>query len=301
MRYSPGASRTTPPSWRSRPCGRARAARARSSRRGTRSPRPPCRSRRRRGRCPAAASRARASARAGRSASSPARPRRPRRRSFEQAVALQVGERADVAQRAGEVRRAVAHRRQPAHELGAARHQGVEVEVAAVRRADELRRGHAAGAHDVVDLVVALVEAAGLLQPPHDVAPAVGAGHAHVLAHGDVTSRPERSSSSAICTPVAEAPTTSTRPGRSASGAVVERRDLVDRGGQVGGEGRHAGAVEGARRQDDGGRPPGPSVGRHHVARRRPRHEVTSRPRAHRRGDVRRRSDRGTRSPPAPS
>ena len=47
-------------------------------------------------------------------------------------------------------------------ERGAPRGQGVEVEVGAVGRADELRRGDVPRAHQVVDLVVALVEPADL-------------------------------------------------------------------------------------------------------------------------------------------
>ena len=60
----------------------------------------------------------------------------------------------------------------------------VEVERGALGRARELHRRHAAGPHDVVHLVVALVEHAGRLHPPVDVATPVHAGPAHVLADG---------------------------------------------------------------------------------------------------------------------
>ena len=70
-------------------------------------------------------------------------------------------------------------------ERGAPRREGVEVEVRPVGRSDELRRGDVPRAHEVVDLVVALVEPADLLEPPHDVAAPVGPRHADVLAHGD--------------------------------------------------------------------------------------------------------------------
>ena len=54
------------------------------------------------------------------------------------------------------------HRAEASDERGAARRQRVEVEVRPVGRADELRRRDVARAHEVVDLVVALVEAADL-------------------------------------------------------------------------------------------------------------------------------------------
>ena len=52
-------------------------------------------------------------------------------------------------------------------------------------RADQLRRRDVAGADEVVDLVVALVEHAGGVEPPEDVAAAIGPRHAHVLADGE--------------------------------------------------------------------------------------------------------------------
>ena len=67
----------------------------------------------------------------------------------------------------------------------------VEVEGRPLGRAAQLHRRHAAGPHDVVDLVVALVEDAARLHPPVDVAVAVHAGASHVLAHrqGDGAAR----------------------------------------------------------------------------------------------------------------
>ena len=51
--------------------------------------------------------------------------------------------------------------------------QRVEVDRAPLRRADQLGRGEMAGADDVVELVVPLVEDAGRVGPPEDVAAAV--------------------------------------------------------------------------------------------------------------------------------
>ena len=51
-------------------------------------------------------------------------------------------------------------------------------------RAHQLGRGNAAGAHEVVDLVVALVPHSASLHPPHHVAPAIGPRHADVLTDG---------------------------------------------------------------------------------------------------------------------
>ena len=77
---------------------------------------------------------------------------------------------------------AVAHRGEAADELDPARRERVEVEVGVLRRADELRGRDVAGADEVVDLVVALVETPGPVHPPHDVAAPVRPRHAHVLA-----------------------------------------------------------------------------------------------------------------------
>ena len=79
---------------------------------------------------------------------------------------------------------AVADAGEAADQLHADAGERVEVERRALGRSRELHRRHAAGPHDVVDLVVALVEHAGRLHPPVDVATPVHAGPAHVLADG---------------------------------------------------------------------------------------------------------------------
>ena len=102
----------------------------------------------------------------------------------EQAAELEISECAHVAQRPGEQRHAVAHGCEPAHEANPHAPQGVEVERDLLRRPDELRRGNVAGPTEVIDLVVALVEDAGRVHPPQDVATAVRARHPDVLADG---------------------------------------------------------------------------------------------------------------------
>ena len=111
---------------------------------------------------------------------------RPLVEPVEQAVQLEVGQPAGVGERRPRTarrRRATAPSRPTTStpELG----ERVEVERAPLGRADQLRRRDVAGADEVVDLVVALVEHAGGVHPPEDVAPAVGARHAHVLADGE--------------------------------------------------------------------------------------------------------------------
>ncbi len=98
----------------------------------------------------------------------------------EQPAELEVGERADVGQRPGELGDAVAHPGEPADDPHPVGPEGVEVEGAV--GADELERGEVARPDEVVDLVPALVEDAEHVEPPEDVAPAVAAGHADVLA-----------------------------------------------------------------------------------------------------------------------
>ena len=78
-----------------------------------------------------------------------------------------------------------ADRHEPTDDLHAAVAERVEVEVAAVVVADELHRRVPAGAVDVVDLVVALVELADPVEPPVDVATAVRARQPNVLADRD--------------------------------------------------------------------------------------------------------------------
>ena len=83
------------------------------------------------------------------------------------------------------------------------------------------------------------------VHPPVDVATPVRAGPAHVLAHGERHLPAARWSSSAICTPDADAPTTSTSPRRAESGLRYSRGVSVvtppggrRRGGQLGLAGR---------------------------------------------------------------
>ena len=83
--------------------------------------------------------------------------------------------------------------------------------VVPLRRADELRRGQAARPRQVVDLVVALVPHARR-RPSTTGCRARGtcAAAGRARRPTSVTGRPERWISSASCTPVADAPTTST-------------------------------------------------------------------------------------------
>ena len=62
--------------------------------------------------------------------------RRPLVEAVEEAVHLEIGELADVAQRAGELNAAIAEAHESADEADAERRQGVEVERLAFRRAD---------------------------------------------------------------------------------------------------------------------------------------------------------------------
>ena len=109
--------------------------------------------------------------------------------------------------------------------------QRVEIERRALGRADELRRRQAPRARQVVDLVVALIPHARArpsttARRGRDTCAAAGRARRPT----SVTGRPERWISSASCTPVADAPTTSTPPSGSCDGiAIVERRDLLDR------------------------------------------------------------------------
>ena len=76
----------------------------------------------------------------------------------------------------------VAHRSEPTDDLHADLTERVEIDRAPLGRADQLRRRDVAGPDQIVDLVVALVEHAGGVHPPEDVAPAIGPWHPHVLA-----------------------------------------------------------------------------------------------------------------------
>ena len=117
-----------------------------------------------------------------------------------------------------------------ADELDALRGQRVQVERRACRRPDQLRRRQPPRTRQVVDLVVALV--------PHPAAsihqstsrPRYVRGSRTCSPTDRTTRRPDRWISSASCTPVAEAPTTSTPPFGQAGGiAVLERCDVFDR------------------------------------------------------------------------
>ena len=99
---------------------------------------------------------------------------------------------------------------------------------------------------DVVDFVVALVELADRGQPAVDVAPTVGARQADVLADREGDGESARRSSSAICTPEADAPTTSTSPvGVELRGVSVSQGgQLVDAAGQFGRDRRDRGSLD---------------------------------------------------------
>src|SRR5207237_5619040 len=95
---------------------------------------------------------------------------------------LEVGERRLVGEAAREQRLAIPDGRKAAHQSYAERGERVEVERAAIGIARELKRGHIAGAIQILDLFVALVEYSGGIHPPLNVAPSVSARHADVLA-----------------------------------------------------------------------------------------------------------------------
>ena len=54
-----------------------------------------------------------------------------------------------------------------------------------LRRADQLGRRDVAGSNEVVDVIVALLEDAGGVHPPEDVASPVGPREPHVLPDRD--------------------------------------------------------------------------------------------------------------------
>ena len=159
---------------------------------------------------------------------------RPAVDDVEQPAELEVGQRALVRKRARELQPAVIDAGEPADQPDAAVGQGIEIQRAPLGRADELERGDPARPLDVVDLVVALVEHAGGIHPPLDVAAAVGPGCADVLAHG------QRDRSARAVDLVGELD-----PGRRGADhehaavleligvAVVDRRERADRGGSA--------------------------------------------------------------------
>ena len=185
----------------------------------------------------------------------------------EQALELEVGEVADVAQRAGERGGAAVHRREASDERGAPRGEGVEVEVGPVGRSDELGRGDVPRAHEVVDLVVALVEPAELAEPPHDVAVPVGPRHADVLTHGDRHLAPGAQQLVGELEAGGRGADDEHAAGPQLVGTlVVERGDLVERVRQRRRHRRHPRVVEGAAGDDDRVRLPAPGVGLDQIA-----------------------------------
>ena len=206
----------------------------------------------------------------------------------QQPLELEVREVADVAQRAGERRRGAVHRAQATDQRRAARSQRVEVQVRPLRRADELRRRHVPRPHQIVDLVEALVVAADLVEPPHDVPVPVGPGHADVLADGDRHLAPGAQQLVGELQARGRSADDQHRTGPQLVGPlVVERRDLIQTRRQGSGDRRELGRVEGAAGQDDRVRLPDARVRRHHVAGVAARHRGHGRPRAHGRVHVR--------------
>ena len=102
----------------------------------------------------------------------------------EEPAELQVGELALVPQRSRELELGAPHPRHATDQLHPDVGQRVEVEGGPFGRARQLHRWHPPGPHDVVHLVVALVEHTGRLHPPVDVPPAVHPRPPHVLADG---------------------------------------------------------------------------------------------------------------------
>ncbi len=180
----------------------------------------------------------------------------------EEAAELEVGEAADVGQRAGEVRRAVGDRRQPADEAGAPIGQDVEIEVGAIGGAGDLRRGDVAGADQVVDLVVALVESTDAVEPPHDVVAPIGPRQPDVFAHGhgDVASGAEDLVGELHAGRRRADDEHPARP-QLLGTLVLERVHLVDRVRQRRRHRRDPCSVERAAGHDHGRRLPGPGGG----------------------------------------
>ena len=102
---------------------------------------------------------------------------------IEQASELLVGRRAVVSQPTREHRQSVADGAESTPQLHACGGDGFEIEGATLRGADELRGRHLAGLHDLVDLVVTLVESPDGFHPVLDVGTAVRPRHPNMLAH----------------------------------------------------------------------------------------------------------------------
>ena len=153
--------------------------------------------------------------------------RRPLVDRVEQPAELEVGELALVAQRPGELRAAVADAGEPADELHADARERVEVErrpFGRARRVASTARGGRARCRPPRR------SARRARRPPPSTSGCRGRGTSRgprtCSPTASVTGRPERWISWAICTPVADAPTTSTPPSASCVGvAVLHRRE----------------------------------------------------------------------------
>ena len=218
---------------------------------------------------------------------------RPLVDGVEQAAELEVGELALVPQRPGDLRPTVADTREPADHLHADAHERVEVVGGPLGGAGELHRGHPASPHEVVHLVVALVEHAGRVHPPVDVATPVHAGSSHVLTDrqgdrparalelvGDLHAAGRRSHHQ-------HAPL-----GQLVGVPVARRGERVDRRRHGVGERRHAREVERPRRQHHGEAVPHALVRRDAVPAVGAAHRRHRRAGLHRGGDLRWRSRR---------
>src|SRR5262249_16716431 len=102
-----------------------------------------------------------------------------------QAIHLEVGETAAVAEPAGELGDAIPNGAEATHDLDPEPGQAVEIDRTGRGRADQLRRRDVSGADEIVNLVVALVEDAGDVHPPKDVVSPVGPGQPYLLPYRD--------------------------------------------------------------------------------------------------------------------
>ena len=177
---------------------------------------------------------------------------RPLVEGVEEAVELQIRQREHVPEPTGEERPAVAGRRDSAHQLDPDRGEGIQVE-RRVRRADELRRGQAPGAGQIVDRVVPLVPHARAVHPPEHVASAVPAREADVLTDGE-RHRPPRAVNlvGELDTGRRGADDEHAPVGQLGRIAIVERGDLLDVRRQRRAHRRHARRVVAAAREHDG-------------------------------------------------
>ena len=178
----------------------------------------------------------------------------------EQPAHLQVGQRAVIGQPAREQRLAVADGGELADDLDPGIAERVQVEAGMVPRPGQLQRGHPAGALDVVDLGPELVQHAGRVHPPLDVAPAIEPGHADMLA-GREPDLPARGLDLVrqLHAGGRAADHQHAALGQVRGAAIVHRRDRGDARRQLGGTGRNLWQVAGAAGQhDDPGLPVAP-------------------------------------------